>query len=109
MTAFLQQRDELPAARFCDVSYSDIRQNPVSAARRVYEHFGWSLSGETEQRMQAVLASQPPEENGFHRYDPAQFGLVPDEVAACFATYCERFGLTAPLRETVVTRPAAAR
>jgi len=109
MAAFLQHRDELPATRFCDINYSDIRQNPIAEARRIYQHFGWILSDETERRMQAVLANQPVEENGFHRYDPAQFGLEPAEVSACFANYCDRFGLTEHSTQAFAPRSAAAR
>jgi sulfotransferase family protein len=95
MTNFLQQRDELPAQRFCDVNYFGIRRDPVAVARQVYDHFQWELTPETEGKMRAVLANQPPEERGFHRYEPTQFGLSASEVAASFNGYTERFGLTA--------------
>jgi len=110
MTAFLPHRDEMAADRFCDVNYADIRKDPVAVVREVYRHFGWSLSKDTEGRMRTVLTNQPKEENGFHRYDPAQFGLVPEEVASCFANYCERFGLTTQpgSLSPSVARPAAA-
>jgi sulfotransferase family protein len=94
MTAFLQHRDELPSHRFCDVSYKDIREDPITVARQVYAYFDWELSDETEKRMRRVLKNQPAEENGHHHYDPAQFGLTPDDVNAFFAGYCDRFGLT---------------
>lgn len=110
MTTFLQHRDKLPAHRFCDVNYKDIRQDPIAVARQVYGYFDWTLSEETERRMRAVLENQPAEENGYHRYDPAQFGLVPGDVGACFAVYCDRFGLTSPVTplETAIARSAAA-
>jgi hypothetical protein len=110
MNNFLQHRDELPTNRFCDVHYADIRKDPVAVARQVYEHFDWQLSDGTEQRMRTVLANQPAEESGHHRYDPAQFGLNADQVASCFSVYCDRFGLTgasAPVK-TNTARPAAA-
>ena len=94
MNSFLQHRDELPSHRFCDVNYNDIRRDPIAVARQVYAYFDWEQSEETERRMRAVLENQPAEENGHHRYNPAQFGFAPDEVAAYFAGYCERFGLT---------------
>lgn len=110
VAAFLPQRDELPAERFCDVHYPDIRQDPLAVATAVYNHFGWKLSDETRHRMRLVLSNQPPEENGFHRYDPAQFGLAADEVARSFAAYRRRFGLTeaaSPL-SSALPRTAAA-
>jgi hypothetical protein len=94
MTAFLQQRDELAADRFCDVTYQEIRRDPIAVARRVYEYFDWRLSADTERRMNAILQNQPREQNGFHRYEPAQFGLTSHDVDAQFNGYRARFGLT---------------
>ena len=94
MKAFLPHRDQLPAGRFCDVDYGEIRRDPIEAVRKVYEHFGWELTDEAAKRMRSVLNNQPREENGFHRYEPAQFGLVPEEVSSSFAEYNRRFGLT---------------
>jgi hypothetical protein len=110
MTTFLQHRDELSSHRFCDVNYKDIRQDPIAGARHVYAYFDWTLSPETESKMRTVLKNQPAEENGHHSYDPAQFGLRPDEVGASFAGYCDRFGLTAPAApaETTIARSAPA-
>jgi hypothetical protein len=92
MTTFLRQRNDLAPHRFCDIHYADIRKDPVAAARQVYNHFDWKISSEAEQRMRNVLANQPPEENGFHHYDPAQFGLTANEVSELFSSYSMRFG-----------------
>jgi hypothetical protein len=63
--------------------------------RRIYTHFGWSLSAEVEQRMRRALASKLQERNGLHHYDLSQFGVQEAESAARFAAYCDRFGLAA--------------
>jgi hypothetical protein len=94
MTVFLQQRDRVPSARICDLYYTDVRRDPVAAIRRIYAHFNWTFSEETEQRMRGKLANQPREQNGFHYYDAAQFGLDAGEVAMAFGSYCDRFGLS---------------
>jgi sulfotransferase family protein len=91
---FMQERDRLPAERICDVSYHAIRRDPIVVIQKVYEHFGWSLSREAEQRMRTMLANQPREQNGFHHYEPAQFDLDAAEVDERFSAYCERFGLS---------------
>ena len=75
--------------------YREIRRDPIAAIRSVYEYFGWCLSREAEQRMRTTLANQPQEQNGFHHYEPSQFGLEVAEVDARFFAYCERFGLSA--------------
>ena len=88
---FMQVRDQLPTDRICDVYYNEIRRDAVDAARRVYEHFGWDLKPEVEQKMRAVLAEQTPRRNGVHRYNAAYFQLAGTNG---FAEYCERFGFT---------------
>ena len=92
---FLQQRDRLAASRICDLYHGDIRRDPLTAIRRIYEYFGWSLSEEAEQRMGSVLRKLPRQQNGFHRYNLSQFGLSEAENDAPFAAYCSRFGLSA--------------
>ena len=95
LTRFLQERDRLAPERICDLDYLDIRRDPIAAVRRIYEHFGWPLSPVAEERMRALLASQPREEQGArHHYNLSQFRLETAEGARMFATYCERFGLT---------------
>jgi len=91
---FLQERDQLPDYRICDVNYIEIRRDSIAAVRRIYEHFGWLLSQKAEQRMRLVLASQPQEQYGRHRYNLSQFGIQEPEGAAPFAAYCDRFGLS---------------
>jgi Sulfotransferase family len=93
MTSFLAERDRLPADRICDLSYLQIRSDPIAAIEQFYDYFSWNLTGQTVDRMRARLASQPRRQNGFHRYEPSQFGLYPMEVAERFAAYRERFGL----------------
>ena len=91
IATFTGVRDRLSPERICDLNYVEIRRDPIRAVRSIYEHFGWLLSSETEQRMRLVLINQPPEQNGLHRYHPSQFGL---ESTGDFAPYCERFGLS---------------
>jgi hypothetical protein len=87
---FLRERDRLPRERVCDLNYAAIQRDAIGEVRRIYEHFTWRLSSETEERMRHVLANQSQTENGNHRYHPSQFGLGSPER---FAAYCERFGL----------------
>lgn len=97
LETFMRQRDQLSADRVCDLPYQDIRRDPIAAVQRVYDHFGWNLSSAAEERMRCVLAAQPRDQVGFHRYDPAQFGLEADEMSTLFTRYCDRFDL--PIQE----------
>ena len=89
---FLPERDRLADNRICDIKYDEIRCNPISAVRRIYEYFGWSLSREAEQRMRSLVASQAKRSSANHRYDLSQFGFSAAEVLHAFAPYCQRFG-----------------
>jgi hypothetical protein len=91
LKTFLQARDQLPAARVCDVHYDELRRDPIAAASKVYRHFGWRFSNEVERRMQATLAQQASHTNGVHRYDAAYFRLSGRNG---FEEYCERFGFS---------------
>ena len=94
LDTFLQERDRLAHKRICDLDFLEIRRDPIAAIRRIYKHFGWLLSPETEQRMRVVLARQSREQYGNHRYDLSQFGFDPAEGARAFAAYCEQFGFS---------------
>ncbi len=93
LAAFARERERSPNTRVLDLHYAEIRRDPVAAAQRIYEHFGWELSAETEQRMRAVLRKQSPMQKAGHRYHPSQFGL---ESTGRFASYRERFGFAIP-------------
>jgi hypothetical protein len=92
---FMGERDRLSAERVLDLSYDEIKRDPIEAVRRVYDHFSWSLSEETVAVMRRVLAAQPADQTSFHRYQPSQFGLRVDDVERLFGNYCARFGVPA--------------
>jgi hypothetical protein len=91
---FLHERGRLANNRICDVEYDEISRDPIAATRRVYDHFGWSLSREAEQRMRTLVASHAQRQPGNHRYQLSQFGFSAEEVLSAFAPYCQRFGLS---------------
>ena len=105
LAKFLQERAVLAEHRICDVDYVEIHRDPLAVVRRIYGHFGWSLSQKVEERMRRALASQPEERHRLHRYDLSQFGVEEAESAARFAVYCDRFGL-ATRRKYATREPA---
>jgi hypothetical protein len=94
MDKFLNERDRLANNRICDVEYDEISREPIAAVRRVYDHFGWALSREAEQRMRSLVASHAQRQPGNHRYHLSQFGSSAEEVLSAFGPYCQRFGLS---------------
>src|SRR5437660_2678963 len=94
MDKFLNKRNRLASNRICDVEFDEIARDPIAAVRRIYEHFGWSLSQQAEQRMRTLVASHADRQPGNHRYHLSQFGSSAEEVLSAFAPYCQRFGLS---------------
>jgi hypothetical protein len=91
---FLRERDRLANNRICDVEYEEISRDPIAAIRRIYDHFGWPLSREAEQRMRTLVKSHAQRQPGNHRYHLSQFGFSERQVLNAFASYCQRFGLS---------------
>jgi len=89
LKTFMRARDQLQPDHVCDLRYHDVRRDPIAAARRVYQYFGWLFSAKIEKRMRATLTEQASQTNGVHRYDPTYFKL---NGMNGFAEYCERFG-----------------
>jgi hypothetical protein len=91
----MEVRDRLGAGRVVDVQYDDTVSDPVGTVARVYEHFGLERTPAVDDGVRAYLAENPRDKHGAHRYTLEEFGLDRDEVDAAFATYRERFGVTA--------------
>jgi hypothetical protein len=109
LTKFIYDRDGLGGERIFDLSYVELRRDPIGAVRRVYEHFGWVLSPQAESRMREILAKQPRDLQGFHRYEAAQFGLRAEHEQEFFADYCERFAVGSIMSQRPIQRtPASA-
>jgi len=109
LSKFLLERDRLPAERVLDISYLELRRDPIGSVRSIYEYFGWPFSAPAENRMRDFLAKQPRDLHGFHRYEPGQFGLRPEHEEEYFSNYCERFCVnSAPARRSTKPVPASA-
>src|SRR5207248_1801274 len=89
MDRFLCERERLADDRMCDVEYDAICRDPVAAVGQIYDHFGWSLSRETEERMRMLLAVRAKKQSENHRYHLSQFGSSADEVLTAFEQYCQ--------------------
>jgi hypothetical protein len=89
---FLSERDHLANNRICDLQFDQICREPMAAVRQIYDHFGWSLSKETQERMDVLVAGHAQRQPGNHRYHLSQFGSSAEEVLKAFGPYCQRFG-----------------
>ena len=89
----LAAREQMAPERIVDVQYRDVVENPIAVARRIYAHFGRSLSHEAEARMVRWLAEHPRHGHGVHRYTLEEFGLEREQVERACGAYSNRFGI----------------
>jgi hypothetical protein len=82
-------RARLPAERFIDIDYVELKADPIGCARRVYAAAGTPLPEATEKRMRDWLESRENTRSGGadHRYALEDYGLEMSEVHAAFAPY----------------------
>lgn len=95
LEASMRARDSaaLPASRVFDVHFHAFVGREIETIRRLYEHFGWSLSAGAESRMRAYLDANPKDKAGGHRYEFGTAGLDPAAERRRFAAYGERFAI----------------
>ncbi|MDA8048048.1 MAG: sulfotransferase [Actinomycetota bacterium] len=86
--AFRAARPQHP---MLDVAYRDLVDDPVRTVEGIYAFAGSELTGPAADAMRAYSAENPAGRHGTHRYEPAEFGLDPDQVRARFAGYTERY------------------
>ena len=79
------------AERFLDLHYGDLVRDPIESVRRIYDHFGETLTPDAETAMRAHLDAHPKGHHGVHRYSLAAVGLAPEQVRERFSEYCARF------------------
>jgi transposase len=79
--------------RFYDMAFRDLLKDPMGVVERIYDHFGFALSGAAADAMRAFIARNPQGKHGIHRYHPAEYGLDPEREWERFGHYVERFGI----------------
>jgi hypothetical protein len=83
----------LPPSQVLDVQFHDLVRDEIATVRRIYSHFGLTLSPDAEARMRAFLAANPPEKHGAHRYALAAAGLDQATERRRYVAYEARFGI----------------
>lgn len=84
---------EQPArdARFHDVAFTDLVEDPGGVLRRIADHFDLDWPADHDARVRDWLASDRDDKAGSHVYSAEAFGVRPDEVYARFGAYIDRF------------------
>ena len=83
----------LPPSQVLDVQFHDLVRDEIATVRRIYSHFGLTLSAAAEARMRAFLAANPREKHGVHRYALSAAGLDEATERRRYAAYEARFAI----------------
>ncbi|ATE66504.1 sulfotransferase family protein [Rhizorhabdus dicambivorans] len=78
--------------RFFDIEFSDFTRDQLGTVKRLYQHFGLTLTAGTEAVMQAWLDAHPRRAAAGPRYRPEDFGLTAKGLRQRFADYRARRG-----------------
>ncbi len=79
-----RQRREIHAI---DIEFGDFMRDQIGVVRRIYDHFGLTLSPQTEEAMQDWLAAHPRQSKSLQRVAPEEYGLTAEGLAETFADY----------------------
>jgi hypothetical protein len=82
-------------ARFIDVHYPDLVQDPIATVRRVYDRLGIPFLVDVGEPMRRFLAANPQGKHGTHSYSLAQFRLDPEALTPRFKAYRDYFDVEA--------------
>jgi hypothetical protein len=89
-------RAKLPAARFVDIDYPQLMDDPMACVERVYAASGRELSTPARTAMGDYLrGEQRSHPQRRHDYSLAEYGLSEDEVNAAFEDYAQLVGASA--------------
>jgi hypothetical protein len=88
---FMEWRSKLPAARFYDIPYRGLMEDPVSAVGRVLTRLGEPLTASTAAEIDSWLDANRRDKRPQHRYTLAEFGLSEDELRTDFKAYRSMF------------------
>jgi len=88
-------RERWPAATPApfDMQFEELLRDEIGMVRRIYDHFGSTLSDAAATRMRRFLAAHSRDQRGRHRYTLAAAGLDAATERARYAHYTARFAV----------------
>jgi hypothetical protein len=84
---------DYPDAVFYDMRFSEFVRDQFGVVEKIYKAFDLPMSEEGAARMKWFIADNPQGKHGIHRYDPVDYGIVPERVREDFRFYLDRFDL----------------
>ena len=85
----------LPGSQVFDVHFGELMADQIGMVRRIYTHFGMTLSADAEARMRRFLAENPSDKHGRHAYTLGAAGLDVAVERRRYAAYQDHFGIAA--------------
>jgi len=76
---------------FCDVQSFQLREEPISVVRRIYESADYQLCDEAIHQMQSWLKKTEARGPHSHSYQLSTYGLTAKQVESSFSAYREHF------------------
>jgi len=92
-TEFIEKHDQLPAEQHpvFELHYDELTKDPIAAVRRIYDHFGYTMTDEAERRMRKFLVENPKDKHGRHRYSLQEYKVTDDDLHKYFGPYLRHF------------------
>jgi hypothetical protein len=78
--------------RFHDVAFKRFMAEPDATLAAIFAHCGMDYTPEARAAVLGYLDARPRDKHGTHTYDPGQYGLTPEAIAAQFAGYVAACG-----------------
>jgi hypothetical protein len=89
---YLEVRDRLQLDdRILDVTYEEVRTDPMSIAERIYDRAGRTLDDAAHQSMEGWHDANEQGRFGAHEYSLEEFGLTEQMIDDAFGEYIDRF------------------
>lgn len=92
-TMAVRERMKLPSSQVFDVAFPEFMRDEIGMVKRVYDHFGMTLSAEAEANMRRFLDANRADKHGRHTYRLALGGLDEATERRRFRAYQERFAI----------------
>jgi hypothetical protein len=89
--AHIEWRDRHPEVPVLDLSYKEINEDGMSAARRIYEFLDMPLSTDAERAMQRWQQDNGKDKHGKNIYSNEDLGIPEGEMRRLFAPYLDRY------------------
>ena len=73
------------------MEYQSLVKNPIETVKGIYDHYGFTLTKETEQKMLDYLSRNKQHRHGKHKYTMMEYGISEQDIVDNFGPYLDYF------------------